>query len=501
LSLKATLIIQQCPQCTLPDTVKQPAPPPGQFFASGFWGTLSDSTTVAQKGDMNEFPAGTTIGGYQIREEIGRGGMATVYLAHQLSMDRDVALKMLPPQLLNQPVSLERFKQEASIVARLEHRAIVPVHDYGEYQGMPYIVMRYLDAGSVDSLLADGPLASARTLAILEQIAPALDYAHRQGVLHRDLKPSNILLDTNGDAYITDFGIARILGSNTKPLTTSGVVGTPSYMSPEQAQGHDLDGRSDLYSLGVVLFEMLTGYRPFEGDTPYSVAVKHVTEAAPAASGFNPHLPQAVDRVLAKALAKKPDDRYQTAHDLATTLKTALETPDEMPETEPSLNQALQAGEARRNQEGGPALSQPAPLPRHQRDESLPSPHLQLMPAYRSSRSRAYHPPRHRRPWLTWGTVVLLISGLLLAVGLLGAYYLMATDNSDGEGPVPNDPFSQTAIVKLTQTKAARPTIPPTNTARPAEPTSGPTPAYAEPVASPTPTPTPGDGASVTSPY
>lgn len=193
---------------------------------------------------------GVTISGCEIREEVGRGGMATVYRAQQISMDRYVAVKVLPPEFVHQTASLDRFKQEASIVARLEHRAIVPVHDYGEYEGIPYIVMRYMDGGSVEDLLAEGPLAPEQVLQILQQIAPALDYAHREGVLHRDLKPSNILLDANGDAFITDFGIARILGANKKPLTTSGVVGTPSYMSPEQAQGHELDGRSDVYALG-----------------------------------------------------------------------------------------------------------------------------------------------------------------------------------------------------------------------------------------------------------
>jgi len=299
---------------------------------------------------MNDSLIGTILGGYEIVQEIGQGGMATVYRAHQLSMNRDVAINVLPPHFVRQTASLERFKQEANIVSRLEHRAIVPVHDYGEYEGIPYIVMRYMDGGAVDELLTKGPISPEITVQILEQIAPALDYAHREGVLHRDLKPSNILLDSNGDAYITDFGIARILGSNNK-LTTSGVVGTPSYMSPEQAQGHDLDGRSDIYALGVVLYEMLAGVRPFEGETPYNIAVKHVTEPPPSPCGINPKLSRAIEQVLLKALAKSRDARYATAVDLAHALKTATlqnNTPEGMIETEPSLNEALRSGAIRR---------------------------------------------------------------------------------------------------------------------------------------------------------
>ncbi len=312
---------------------------------------------------MDDKLIGKIIGGYQIVEEIGQGGMATVYRAHQISMNRDVAIKILPLQFLHHTASLDRFKQEASIVARLEHRAIVPVHDYGEHEGIPYIVMRYMDGGSVDDLLAKSPVPPGQTLQIIQQIAPALDYAHREGVLHRDLKPSNILLDANEDAYITDFGIARILGTPSNRLTTSGVVGTPSYMSPEQAQGHELDGRSDVYALGVVLFEMLTGARPFEGETPYSVAVKHVTEAPPSICGVNPRLPRSFDPVLYKALAKNREVRFQTANELAQALQAALESRPITPistegliQTEPSLNKALQEEAARRRVDTSRAL-------------------------------------------------------------------------------------------------------------------------------------------------
>src|SRR5215510_11730893 len=274
---------------------------------------------------------GKTFGGYQVVQELGRGGMATVYCAQQLSMQRTVALKVLPPQFLHDRTFIERFRQEAAIVARLEHRAIVPVHDYGEQDGMPYIVMRYMTGGSVDDLLINGWLDLDRVVKIVKQVAPALDYAHTKGVLHRDLKPSNLLLDSNGDVYITDFGIARILGAEGPNITTSGVVGTPSYMSPEQAQGHALDGRSDVYALGICTFEMLTGRRPFIADTPYAVAVKHVTEPVPSAQAINHTIPSTVDRVIIKAMAKRPTERYQTAAELAEALEYAANSPEGIP--------------------------------------------------------------------------------------------------------------------------------------------------------------------------
>ncbi|WP_119072356.1 serine/threonine-protein kinase [Aggregatilinea lenta] len=420
---------------------------------------------------MDDTLIGAVIGGYKILEEVGRGGMATVYRAHQLSVDRDVAIKMLPPQFLTQTVSLERFQREANIIARLEHRAIVPVHDYGEYDGIPYIVMRYMDSGSVEELLVDGPVDPQHALIILEQIGPALDYAHREGVLHRDLKPSNILLDANGDAYITDFGIARILGPEPKPLTTSGVVGTPSYMSPEQAQGHDLDGRSDLYGLAVVLFEMLTGVRPFDGETPYSVAVKHVTEPVPSACRINPALPPAVEEVLYRALAKSRDERYQTAVALAAALKTALDHPLPEPvgasqaavnsDTEPSPNEALRAVLAQGPVPQSLDATSPSPPPFPPITTMRPaSEGVPAVPPYQPPlRSRAIPPVNVRRrksgapSWLTWAAITLLLGGMLLAAALGGAYFLL--NASDTPEPGSSASYRATAEVMLTATKQA----------------------------------------------
>ena len=276
---------------------------------------------------MTDDLIGKKIGGYEILELIGRGGMASVYRAHQVSMNRVVAIKMLPSQYLNDDTYMQRFHREVKIVAQLEHRNIVPVHDYGEENEQPYIVMRYMAGGSIDDLLVDGALELDQIVKLLDQIAPALDYAHSKNVLHRDLKPSNVLMDDNGGAYLTDFGIARILGDPVNSITTQGVVGTPSYMSPEQAQGQTLDNRSDVYSFGVMLFEMATGRRPFESDTPYSIAVMHVTQPPPPPRSINPKIPLPVENVILTCLSKNRDSRYKDAVTLAEALRHAVSPP------------------------------------------------------------------------------------------------------------------------------------------------------------------------------
>ncbi|MCY3780317.1 MAG: protein kinase [Chloroflexi bacterium] len=274
---------------------------------------------------MSSALIGKLVNGYEILSQVGQGGMATVFLARQQSMNRNVALKFLPSAYLNDESYLQRFEREVRIVTRLEHRNIVPVYDFGEYEGQPYIAMRYMPSGSVEELLAAGKIALPRVLSIVEQVASALDYAHQNGILHRDLKPSNILLDDGGGVFITDFGIARILSESGSNITTQGVVGTPSYMSPEQAQGEPLDGRSDVYALGVMLFELITGRRPFESDTPYSIAVLHVTAPPPSPRDFEPSLSLRVEQVIMRALQKAPQDRYANAGELAEALRLAIE--------------------------------------------------------------------------------------------------------------------------------------------------------------------------------
>lgn len=286
---------------------------------------------------MSEDLIGKAVNGYEILRQVGYGGMATVFLARQQSMNRNVALKFLPSNFIQDDMYLQRFEREVKIVAQLEHRNIVPVYDYGEHEGQPYIVMRYMSSGSVEDLLAKGKIPITRVLGIAEQIAFALDYAHQNGILHRDLKPSNILLDDGGGAFITDFGIARILGESSSTLTTQGVVGTPSYMSPEQARGEGLDGRSDIYSLGVMLFEMICGRRPFESDTPYGIVVMHVTTPAPSLRDIETSVSAPVDKVILRALSKQADQRPATASALAAALRRAVDHPENVTDTEPSM--------------------------------------------------------------------------------------------------------------------------------------------------------------------
>ncbi len=267
---------------------------------------------------------GKSLGQFEILEEIGRGGMATVYRSRQSSIKRIVAIKVLPRTLLHDPSFYERFVREVDVVAHLEHPHILPIYDYGEVDGSPYIAMRYLAGGSMAQWLRRGLPPLEKLVKPMRQIAAALDYAHQQGVIHRDLKPGNVLLDENDNAYLSDFGIARVLNSN---LTGSAIIGTPAYMSPEQANGLPLDARSDIYSLGVVLFELITGRSPFEAETPVALLLKHINEPIPSLRSLRPELPLEAERVVVKATAKHPDGRYASASDLAEAFAAALHAP------------------------------------------------------------------------------------------------------------------------------------------------------------------------------
>ncbi|PKN95529.1 MAG: hypothetical protein CVU44_02245 [Chloroflexi bacterium HGW-Chloroflexi-6] len=261
------------------------------------------------------------IGRYEVKSELGRGGMATVYKAYDPRFEREVAVKVLPREMLHDPQFRVRFEREAKTVASLEHPAIVPVYDVGEEDGQPYFVMRYMMGGSLSERIDAGSLSIRDTAKLIERLASALDDAHAKGIVHRDLKPGNILFDHIGEPYISDFGIAKIAQSQgTATVTGGGIVGTPAYMSPEQAQGDKVDGRSDIYALGVIVFEMLTGRQPYEADTPMAVVVKHITDPVPHILDVNPNLPSDLEHVIERAMAKNRDDRYATAREFASEL-------------------------------------------------------------------------------------------------------------------------------------------------------------------------------------
>ena len=256
-----------------------------------------------------------TIGRYQIERELGRGAMAVVYLARDPLMNRRVAVKVLPRQFAHDPEFLQRFRLEAQVIASLEHSAIVPIYDFGEHGRQPYLVMRYMPGGSLADRLLKGPLAPAEAARVLEHLAPALDAAHARGIIHRDLKPANILFDHRGRPYLCDFGIVKLTESSATALTASGgILGTPAYMSPEQARGNvALDGRTDVYSLGVILFEMLTGACPYDAGAPMRLAMMHVLEPVPRVFDKRPDLPPECQQLIVGAMAKDRDQRFPTA--------------------------------------------------------------------------------------------------------------------------------------------------------------------------------------------
>ncbi len=269
------------------------------------------------------------IGRYRIKSEIGRGGMATVYHAYDPNFERDVAIKILPQAYLHDPQFRERFEREAKMIASLEHPAIVPVYDFGEEDGQPFIVMRYMAGSSLADRLQQGALSVDETARIISRLAPALDAAHARGIIHRDLKPGNVLFDQYGNAFLSDFGIARIVQESAVTLTGENIIGTPAYMSPEQVQGDKaIDGRSDTYALGVLVYQMLTGQVPYRSETSAKVMMMHLLEPVPNIRAAKEDLPSTCERVIEQAMAKNPDDRFSTAGELATALDLAARGED-----------------------------------------------------------------------------------------------------------------------------------------------------------------------------
>jgi serine/threonine-protein kinase len=443
------------------------------------------------------------VGRYQILKEIGRGGMATVYLAYDPQFERQVAIKLQPREFLHDPNFLARFSQEAHVIARLEHRNILPVYDYGEADGVPYIVMRYMPHGSLRDRLdrASGTgLPISEINKTIHQVAEALDFAHKKNVIHRDLKPGNVLVDEDGNAYLSDFGIAKVIEA-TMSFSGTLVVGTPSYMAPEQVRGGKPSPRTDVYALGAMLFELLVGHPPFEADETLALAYLHVNEPVPQLGESRPEAPAGMQEVVERAMAKKPGDRYGSASELEGALSTVIAgvtvvaDPKDVSSTAETLSvtqiDALPIPvegedqtiiESPKTQLAGvPAV--PAPKTRLETQGAQPSP-------FPAPELASELEPRKRR-WSWW-----VVGAIIVVIGLGGIGYLSVSAGLipfGGDLPFAlgaitptNTPEAQvTNVVAFELTTTGVPTTRPTNTI---EPTQAPT-STTRPTTRPTNTP------------
>ncbi|MDA0159476.1 serine/threonine protein kinase [Solirubrobacter ginsenosidimutans] len=277
---------------------------------------------------------GSVIAGYRIDSRIGRGGMGVVYRAHHLSLERVAALKVIAPDLAESSGFRERFSREARVAAALTHPSIVTVYDAGEVDGTLYLAMQFIEGSDLARILAtDGRLKPYRAIDVCRQIGDALDAAHERGLIHRDVKPANVLIEGR-NAYLTDFGLTKRLGG-TQVTMAGDVVGTIHYVAPEQIEGREVTARSDVYSLGCVLFHCLTGRMPYERDTDVAVIYAHLSEPPPRPSRVRPELPDGFDDVIAKALDKNPDRRFQTCSELMAAAKAVVESAGPLSETLP----------------------------------------------------------------------------------------------------------------------------------------------------------------------
>jgi serine/threonine protein kinase len=401
------------------------------------------------------FVIGENVGPYRITEQLGQGGMATVYRAYHANLDRYVAIKVLHAGFKEDPNFLARFRREAQIVARLEHSNIIPIYDYNEHKGEPYLVMKFIEGETLKARLTRKPLTLEETLEVMSKVSSALTFAHQREILHRDIKPSNILIEKGGEPYIADFGLARIASAGDSTMSKDMMLGTPAYMSPEQAQGlDDLDAGTDIYSLGVVLYELVVGRVPFSADTPYAIVHDHIYTPLPLPSKVNPQVPQPVERVLLKTLAKDRKDRYGSAVQVAEAFREAVREADMKELSVGTYRLPLLTGVTGTPRPSAPGVTPPpvgisAPMPAAGVSSTASTPLSQW-------RDRQQ---RRSQLWMLGG-----FAGLI-ATCLIGLFVTVAAFS---EASARTNLFAQrptVAVRPVTQTESARPTRLPTRTA------------------------------------
>ncbi len=373
---------------------------------------------------------------YEIQQRLGRGGMADVYLARDRLLERRVAVKVLFPEFATDPSFVARFRREAQAAANLTHPNIVAVYDWGQQGGTYFIVMEYVNGRTLAEVLrADGKLAPVQAATLSSEVAAALGFAHRNGVVHRDVKPGNILVTSSGDVKVADFGIARVANAGTDAgLTQAGsVMGTAAYFSPEQAQGATPDPRSDLYSLGIVMYEMVGGRPPFMGDNPVSIAYKQVHEAPPRLRDLTPDVPVAYEAIVAKLLAKNPAARYATADDLRLDLTRFRD--GQRPEALAQAAAAAGVGGAAAAAAAATTVNPPVPSAYGQPTTVVAaSPGTQVLPSQPPRGTPPPPPPTYdepRRTGLLWAGIILA----LLVLGIGGFLLYKALNDNDPDTP------------------------------------------------------------------
>ncbi len=395
------------------------------------------------------FIDGENVGPYRIITKLGQGGMATVYKAYHAALDRHVAIKVMHDAFREDPGFLARFTREAQIVAKLEHPNIVPIYDFSTHKGNPYLVMKFIDGETLKMRLKDRMLTLDEILHLMHGMGMALTYAHTHGILHRDIKPSNVILDTEGIPYLADFGLARIASAGASTLSQDMMLGTPQYISPEQARGdRDLGPGTDIYSMGVMLYELVVGRVPFNADTPYAIVHDHIFTPLPLPCIVNPDVPPEVEIVLLKALAKAPEDRYASAQALVEDFRKAVEDAA-LENVSPGLaapihdDTAPGAAPTETDRIVSPFETPPPvegdtpPIP--QKAVRLPPFEPAIPPVVDGVGSSAQHSTvpiaRERNPhgnlWLMGGVGALVFTCLLFALGLAGAF----NEDIPGSGP------------------------------------------------------------------